>query len=91
MHVVADDNHVSVAYTLTGTHEGDFHGIAATGEHIEIRGVQIGRFENGKIVERWGSTDELWHHAADRRRAEGGRARQGGEEARRLIASDRWP
>ena len=24
-----------------------------------MRGVQIGRLENGEIVERWGSTDEL--------------------------------
>lgn len=26
---------------------------------IEVSGVQLGRFENGKIVERWGSSDEL--------------------------------
>ncbi|MEJ7785295.1 MAG: ester cyclase [Solirubrobacteraceae bacterium] len=58
-HVVADDEHVSIAYTLTGTHQGDFQGVAATGKKVEVRGVQIGRFENGKIVERWGSTDEL--------------------------------
>ncbi len=58
-HVVADDDHVSIAYTLTGTHEGDFQGIAPTGRRIEARGVQIARFENGAIVERWGSSDEL--------------------------------
>lgn len=56
---VADDRHVAVAYTLTGTHRGDFRGVAATGKYIGVRGVQIGRFENGQIVERWGSTDEL--------------------------------
>ncbi len=58
-HVVADDEHVAIAYTLTGTHKGDFNGLAATGKTIAVRGVQIGRFENGKIVERWGSSDEL--------------------------------
>ncbi len=58
-HVVADDEHVAIAYTLTGTHRGDFNGVAPTGKMIEVRGVQIGRFENGKIVERWGSSDEL--------------------------------
>ena len=57
--LVADDNHVCLAYTLTGTHEGEFQGVAPTGNKIEVRGVQIGRFENGQIVERWGSTDEL--------------------------------
>ncbi len=58
-HDVVDDDHVVVAYTLTGTHEGEFEGIAPTGKKIEINGIQIGRFENGKIVERWGSSDEL--------------------------------
>lgn len=58
-HMVADDEHVCIAYTLTGTHEGDFEGVEPTGKRIEVRGVQIGRFEDGKIVERWGSTDEL--------------------------------
>jgi len=48
-----------MAYTLSGTHRGDFQGIAASGKKVEARGVQIGRFENGKIVERWGATDEL--------------------------------
>jgi len=58
-HVVADEEHVVVAYTLTGTHEGEFEGIAPTGRKIEVNGIQIGRFEDGKIVERWGSSDEL--------------------------------
>ena len=44
---------------LTGTHQGDFLGVPATGKPIEIRGMQIGRFEDGKMVERWGSSDEL--------------------------------
>lgn len=58
-HEIADDDHVVVAYTFTGTHEGEFHGIAPTGKRVEVNGIQIGRFENGQIVERWGSSDEL--------------------------------
>lgn len=57
--MVSEGDKVAFAYTLTGTHQGDFLGIAATGKPIEIRGMQIGRFENGKMVERWGSSDEL--------------------------------
>jgi len=57
--MVVDDDSVAFAYTLTGTHQGDFNGVAPTGKRVEVRGVQIGRFENGQIVERWGSTDEL--------------------------------
>ena len=58
-HEVVDDDHVVVAYTVTGTHDGEFNGVAPTGRKIEINGIQIGRFENGQIVERWGSSDEL--------------------------------
>lgn len=57
--MVADDEHVCLAYTLTGTHQGEFQGVAPTGNRIEVRGVQVGRFQDGKIVERWGSIDEL--------------------------------
>lgn len=57
--MVADDDKVAFAYTLTGTHRGDFKGVGATGKQIKVRGLQIGRFENGQIVERWGSSDEL--------------------------------
>ncbi|MDT0690733.1 ester cyclase [Salegentibacter sp. F188] len=57
--LVADEDNVSFAYTLTGTHKGDFMGVAGTGKSIKARGMQISRFENGKMVERWGSSDEL--------------------------------
>jgi predicted ester cyclase len=57
--MVADDDHVCIAYTLTGTHQGQFHGIPPTGKKIEVRGMQIGRFDNGQLVERWGASDEL--------------------------------
>jgi steroid delta-isomerase-like uncharacterized protein len=56
--VVAGDK-IAFAYTLTGTHKGDFKGIAPTGKRVEVRGLQIGRFESGQIVERWGSSDDL--------------------------------
>ena len=57
--LVADDENVAFAYTLTGTHQGEFQGVAPTGRRIEARGMQISRFRDGKMVERWGSSDEL--------------------------------
>lgn len=57
--LVADEDNVAIAYTVTGTHKGDFLGIPATGRSITARGVQIARFEKGQIVERWGSSDQL--------------------------------
>ncbi len=58
-HIVADENNVAFAYTITGTQDGPFQGIPATGKKIKSRGMQIGRYNSdGQIVERWGSSDE---------------------------------
>lgn len=57
--LVADDDCVAIAYRASGTHDGDFLGIPATGRSFEVRGLQIGRFEDGMLVERWGSSDQL--------------------------------
>ena len=57
--MVADEDNVAVAYTITGTQDGAFQGIPATGKKIKARGVQIAKFNSdGKVVERWGSSDE---------------------------------
>ena len=58
-HVTADEDTVALAYTITGTPQGDFMGIKPTGKKIKARGVQIARYENGKMAERWGSSDQL--------------------------------
>ena len=57
--VVADDDSIAFAYTITGTHNGPLLGIAPTGRKIKIRGMQISKFKDGKMIERWGSSDEL--------------------------------
>ena len=55
----ADDDTVSFAYRVTGTHKGDFMGIPASGKPVNFRGMQISKFKDGKMTERWGSSDEL--------------------------------
>ena len=58
--MVADEEKIAIAYTITGTHKGNFVGIPPTGKIIKARGMQIAKFDSaGKIVERWGSSDEL--------------------------------
>ncbi|MCA1704934.1 MAG: ester cyclase [Actinobacteria bacterium] len=57
--IVANDEHVAMAYTINGTHQGEFQGIAPTGKQISARGVEIVKFRDGKMVERWGSSDEM--------------------------------
>ncbi|MER5181147.1 ester cyclase [Streptomyces sp. NPDC002896] len=58
-HLVATDDELAFAYTIRGTHLGELMGHAPTGKEVSYRGMQISRFVDGKIVERWGSSDEL--------------------------------
>ena len=57
--LVADDESIAFAYTLTGTHQGPLGGITPTGKKVKIRGLQFSKFKDGKMVERWGSSDQL--------------------------------
>jgi len=58
-HLTATDDDVAFAYTVTGTHQGELMGHPATGKKVSFRGMQLGRFEGAKLVERWGSSDQL--------------------------------
>lgn len=59
-HMVADEDNVAIAYTVTGTQDGPFQGIPASGRKIKARGMQIAKFDaNARIVERWGASDEM--------------------------------
>jgi steroid delta-isomerase-like uncharacterized protein len=44
---------VVVYWTFTGTHKGNFFGQPATNKSVKINGIDILRFENGKIIEQW--------------------------------------
>jgi len=57
--IVQDEDTIAIAYTLTGTHTGVFGKVPPTGKKVKIRGMQISKFKDGKMVERWGSSDEL--------------------------------
>lgn len=57
--ITATETHVAMRYTISGTHEGAFQGVAPTGKRFEVTALQLARFEDGRCVERWGSTDEL--------------------------------
>jgi len=57
--LVISDQQVAVHVLMTGTHHGDFFGIAPTHKTIEVEQMQIERIVNNKIVEHWRLTDEL--------------------------------
>ena len=56
---VAEGNRVVSQWTVSGTHQEYFMGIPATGVHVEVSGVTISRFSQGKIAEDWYSSDDL--------------------------------
>ncbi|GAA3701700.1 ester cyclase [Arthrobacter ginkgonis] len=56
---LADGDLEAVRTVLTGTHQGELMGVAATGRTVEIETIDIVRFEDGKAAEHWGVTD-LW-------------------------------
>jgi len=56
---VAEGDKVVTRWSATGTHNGPLMGIAATHKHATVQGVDINRYENGKIVEGWITYDML--------------------------------
>jgi serine phosphatase RsbU (regulator of sigma subunit) len=57
---IAEGDKVVSRYTMRGTHQGDFRGLAPTGKEVELKAITIFRFsEEGKVVETWDSYDQL--------------------------------
>jgi predicted ester cyclase len=48
--MVAEGDLVAYRWTMNGTHQGEFHGIAPTGKPVQFTGITIVRFADGKIV-----------------------------------------
>jgi len=58
--VIAKGDVVVVRGTWTGTHKGNYMGIAPTGKRISVTRLDMLRIEKDKIVEHWGFGDD-WH------------------------------
>jgi steroid delta-isomerase-like uncharacterized protein len=57
--IMASNDMVVSRLISRGTHEGEFTGIPATGNNIEITGINIVRIKEGKIIEEWETFDVL--------------------------------
>jgi len=57
--LIAEDDIVVERFTASGTQQGELMGVAPTGKHIELQGINIFRVRDGQITERWGRLDEL--------------------------------
>jgi steroid delta-isomerase-like uncharacterized protein len=56
---VKEGDKVAFRWLLSGTHEGEFMGVAATGRRVEVMGMDIVRVADGEIVEHWGEFDAV--------------------------------
>ncbi|MGI5126383.1 ester cyclase [Pseudonocardia sp. CA-107938] len=57
--LVEEGDIVVERFTAHGTHQGELMGVAGTGKTVTLRGINIFRIADGRIVERWGRLDEL--------------------------------
>ncbi len=57
--MIAEGDLVATKKTMTGTHTGEFNGIAPTGKRVEIQYVDFLRLRDGQITEHWLSMDQL--------------------------------
>lgn len=57
--MIAEDDRVLVRWRLTGTHEGEFHGIAPTGTEITYTEWALYRIKDRRAVEAWFISDAL--------------------------------
>lgn len=57
--IIARDDRVVVQLRGTGTHRGEFLGVAGTGKRMQWNVINIYRFEDGKVIETWQLLD-VW-------------------------------
>jgi len=48
---ITEKNKLVVAWTITGTHKGDFLGVPPTNKQVSFSGVTINQIASGKIIE----------------------------------------
>ena len=57
--MIAEDEKVVSRVRFTGTHEGEFMGIPATGNKIDMAVIDIVAWRDGKATDHWGISDQL--------------------------------
>jgi len=57
--VFASGDKVACRFLIQGHHGGPFQGIAATGAQINLPGITILDFRNGRCIRRWSYTDSV--------------------------------
>lgn len=55
--VIAEGDRVACRNTVTGTHRGEYRGLAPTGRTVTYSEMFVVRFTGGRIAEIWGVVD----------------------------------
>ncbi|KUH69617.1 ester cyclase [Mycolicibacterium novocastrense] len=55
--ILVDGSHGITRFTFTGTHDGEFRGIPATGAKVAVAGIHIDRFQGDTLVAHRGQLD----------------------------------
>jgi steroid delta-isomerase-like uncharacterized protein len=56
---IAEGDKVVTRWRRRGTHRGEFRSIAPTDKELDVTGIGIFRFSDGKVVESWDNFDQL--------------------------------
>lgn len=57
--LIAENDKVVALWNVSGTHQGEFRGIAPTGKKMSLDGITISQLANGKIMDSYVSWD-MW-------------------------------
>jgi steroid delta-isomerase-like uncharacterized protein len=57
--LIAEADLVTKVWTTNSTHKGEFMGIPPTGNKVSVKGMEVFRIKDGKIVEMWWVMDNL--------------------------------
>jgi predicted ester cyclase len=57
--LIAEGDKVVARWRSRATHQGEYMGIAPTGNEVEFTGISFYRIEEGKIAESWSVEDQL--------------------------------
>ena len=57
--VLGEGDKVATRGYFTGTHQGEFNGIPATGKQVKVSYIDLWRLENGKAVDNWVQMDMI--------------------------------
>ncbi len=57
--IIVNGDRVMARYTITGTHAGDFLGMAPTQDQLTITGIDIFHLAKGKIIQHWDAAHQI--------------------------------